>query len=210
LEQIPTTPAVRPTEAEIIRFVDEVQVEASRLVAHRFGPYVADEVVGVLGERVAREAEALMAKFGSGMAYARAAANNAALDVLRRDRGQRGEGAALVVDAEGQLRARRTVLAGDATIGDGDETVFSQCGAVDGGIEAVLEAVDRGPVVEAVLALLNDQQRAVFVLVEGYGFEVAEAAVLLGVARETASRRLSVARRIIRGAVGPDQFGLAA
>ena len=86
---------------------------------------------------------------------------------------------------------------------------------LDGATEAVAHASDHADLVagrqrlEQALAALAPHDRAVVVLVDGQGFDYADAAEVLGVPAGTVASRLNRARAVLRDALGESVKGVA-
>lgn len=195
-----THPEHRPTTRTADSYVEAVQRAVVRVLG-RLGVHaaaaaddVAQEVALALLANPDRLAT-VMQRYPDPVAYARARAAHAFAQWERAMRADRGEGARLVVRADGSLQAARTVIAGDAPLPGGDGRHWDLLGGDPDPAEELVEFLARWPRVVAFIDTLAPVDREIVVLVLGYGFQVTEVAARLGIARETAARRLSRIRR---------------
>lgn len=150
---------------------------------------VAQEVVLKFLENPVR----IMATYREPWIYARASAASRLVDLGRRDRAQRGEGSRLVVSAEG-ARTRRTVIELDNASEDHHRSISGS--VVDSAFTRPVEdlVIDR-LVVDEVLSALSADERWLIECVDVWQYTVTEIAAVIGLSRETVSRRLSSLRR---------------
>ncbi len=184
----------------------EFQRRLSTLLGRRFG-LDADDIAQHEVERLLRRIDEVMATYPVAEVYASVRAGHAAQDHLRRNAVQRGEGARTSKDADGRLRRGRVVLSGDAPV----EAMYDGClfdGLADRAAltaETIVDRFETHRLLEQAMLNLPADQVDVLTLVDGHGYTVKEAGALLGVARETASRRRASALRSLAG-----QFATAA
>lgn len=202
--------APRPTEAEREQYLTTFQRLLSRLLAGRTSGHVLDDVVQFEMLRLFEKLDVIMAAYPDPMALAsaRGTGGRALIDHVRRDNVQSGRGAL----------GTRTVVNGDdhfvdmnlrrqpATDSNGIEIVRS-CFEVADERRARRCVDDR---LHAALLQLPRLQRAVVVLVDLYGYSVTDAAVELGVVRETAARKHSAALRALRTVLRADGHAASA
>jgi RNA polymerase sigma factor (sigma-70 family) len=146
------------------------------------------------------DAEGIMARYASPEHYARSRAVHAAIDFLRRERVQRCEGVRLRMDEKWNVLVPvRVVVSGDSMLesesGDGDTTLWDVSWVQDSFDEAVVERLDNTELVDRLLSRLSDDELELVMLVWVDEYKVGEAAELMSIARETASRRLTKARQ---------------
>ncbi len=170
-----------------------------------------DKVAPVLAEKMEQYPEAFV------YALERAKSHRALNDYLRRENGQAGRGT-MYQAIGGELLAGRRVEAGDlphhnrhegpggARPGRGTGTNYDAAAAAAESCdftEAYVERdVTRRMLQQALMALPADQ-REVLLLVDGQGYTVTAAAAMLGMARETAARKRSAAKRTLRRLLNP-------
>lgn len=178
----------------------EFQRRLSTLLGRRFG-LDADDIAQHEVERLLRRIDEVMATYPVAEVYASVRAGHAAQDHLRRNAVQRGEGARTSTDADGRVRRGRVVLSGDApgeAVEDG--CLFDRLPDSAASIaETVVDQFETHRLLEQALLTLPADQVDVLTLVDGHGYTVKEAGALLGVARETASRRRASALRSLAG-----------
>lgn len=225
-----THPAPTPTALPVLpaltveAYLEAVQRTIVRVLA-RLGARaaaaaddVAQEVVVALLARTGRLA-LVMERYPDPVVYARARASHAFTQWERAVRADRGEGARLVVRADGSLRVARTVIAGDAPLPGGDGQHWDLVAAQPDTTDDLVDLLAAWPKAVEFIATLDPSDREIVVLVLGFGYQVTEVAARLGIARETAARRLSRIRRrldVLRANMGddmndrPDDKGTAA
>ena len=174
----PAAPATTmPTSLMLDTYVTAVQRAIVRVLARCGGHAaaaaddVAQEVALALLATPGRLA-VVMQRYPDPVAYAKARAMHAFTQWERAMRADRGEGARLVARPDGSLRPARAIIAGDAPLPGGDGNHW-----------------------DLVAARHDPTDREIVVLVIGFGYQVTEVAARLGIARETAARRLSRIRR---------------
>jgi RNA polymerase sigma factor (sigma-70 family) len=146
---------------------------------------IAQEVVLAFLENPVR----IMATYREPWIYARASVASRIVDLGRRERAQRGEGSRLVETHDGRA-PRRVVVCLDAT-GNAVDLEAELAELARGVDEIVLDRLT----VDELLAVLTPTERWLLERVEGGLYTVTEIAAVLGLARETVSRRLSTVRR---------------
>lgn len=191
----------KPTDrldAAIRDYVEAVFREVMRVAARvrRGDPGdLADEI----SAEVLEQPEPIMARYPDPVRYARERVRHAGISLDRRERVQRGEGARLFVDDDGQLRPGRSVVAGDAAVREGGPTAFALLADPrsrfdDAAVDQLMATV----LLRQCLGAASRQQLTELLLVDALGYEVTEVAELFGQCRETVSRRLSATRRLVR------------
>ena len=176
------------------------QRRLSTLLGRRFG-LDAEDIAQQETERLLHRIEETMASYPVATLYAAVRAGHAAQDHLRRNAVQRGEGARTLQDADGRIRRRRVVLSGDAATGpEQDGSLFDRLAAGGAALdEVVVERLESQRLLDQALLHLPADQADVLTLVDGYGYTVKEAGAVLGMARETASRKRARAMRTVAG-----------
>lgn len=137
-------------------------------------------------------------------------------DHARVQRAQQCQGARLVDDGRGGLRSGRLGVSLDGLVERAESGGYNEVAAVmvRGGFDPVGDCVvDRLGACQrveqvAVRLQLSRRDRALVHLVDGLGLTVTQAARHIGVARETANRRLAHIHRCAQG-LGPDNFAVA-
>ena len=186
----------RLTQAEEA-YVLAVFREVARIAARTRRAFDADDIASEVALTVVGRPEAVMASYPDPATYARQRTRHAGISFDRRERSQRGEGTRLYESSDGQLQPGRRGVSTDAR------------GANAGPLSRVLDQ-SRPPDVEVTermvaSALLQrcsdglapDQFHEVW-LIDGCGYTVQEVATLRGQRRETLSRRLNQARKLMR------------
>ena len=120
----------------------------------------------------------VMARYPKPHIYASACAGSRAEDFRRRERGQRSEGARLVIEADGSSSVARPV---DALA----ELLPANAPKVSGGYDVIDLLTD----FEAAFARLDPCDRQLVRLVDFEGWSVTDAADVIGLSRSHASRR---------------------
>jgi RNA polymerase sigma factor (sigma-70 family) len=180
--------------------------EASKKALARKGIYsdIIDDVSQEIVAGFLADAEGIMARYGAPQRYAAARATHAAVDFLRRNSAQRGDGVRQINDEWGVLVPVRKVISGDASCAvepGEDDTMLWEVTKVKHSFEgALVEHLDSVALVDRLLSKLNDDDLELVMLVWVDEYNVGEAAALMRIARETASRRLSKARQRLAAA----------
>lgn len=179
-------PATTRPAWEVDRYVGEVMAEAHRILARTRSPFDADDIVGEVMAKLASRIDRTMDRYPNPVVYARAVCANQLIDFVRAQHVQRGEGA----------RNRRKVISGDVQLPDSDSTIFDTVMSHDELIEdQVLDGLDEAyRQAELALGIPADQWEALR-LTDMLGYSDAEAAEILGIARETVNRRKNRARK---------------
>jgi len=167
-------------------------LELSRQVLRRLTKRAdADDVAQRVVERLLQDPERLMAEYPSPAQYAAAATAHTAIGEDRRNRGQRCEGTRLRVLDDRTVQARRQWISGDALGPDGEPGAFERH-ADDSELldERVARQLDASLLAGHAVAGLSDDDRRALHLVHVLGHTVKEVAELMGVRRETMSRRM--------------------
>lgn len=191
-EAVRLTAAVRDYVEAVFREVMRVAANVGR---HRDAGDVADEMVA----EVLEHPEAIMARYPDPVRYARERVRHCGISLDRRQRVQRGEGARLVQGADGLLNPGRVWISGESTVREGGPSVFSL--VRDLAAEFADSSLDRmiaSALVGRCCQGLTNHQLFEVLMVDGLGYDVTEVAAVVGQRRETVSRRLNAARRIIR------------
>ena len=174
-------------EAE--NYISEVRAEATRVLSRQYAAFDVDDIASDIVLKLLERLDETMTRYPNPVVYANAVCRNQGIDFLRRQRGQRCEGA----------RGGRKVISGDATAEGSDLCIFD-----------IL--VDEGPLVDdEVLGYLGEAYLAAEIqlgipadewealrLTDVLGFSDAEAAEILGIARETVNRRKNRARKLCK------------
>jgi len=159
----------------------------------------ADDIAQTIVERFLADAAWLMSRYPDPITFARATAANGATSHDRTQRSQRGEGARLVIDADGRRRPARQVVSGSAAVGGSGpsmlEAVRSRGDPVED--EVIEQLVCNALLQRCVTGLRADDVELVY-RVHGLGETVVEIARSRGRRREAISRRLSHTHRAIR------------
>ena len=191
----------KPTDrldAAIRDYVEAVFREVMRVAARVRRGDPGDLADGISAE-VLEQPEAIMARYPDPVRYARERVRHAGISLDRRDRVQRGEGARLFADGDGQLRPGRVGVAGDAAVGEGGPSLFSLLADPRSRFdEAAVDQLVAGALLRQCLGQASRQQITELLLVDALGYEVTDVAALFGQCRETVSRRLSATRRLVR------------
>lgn len=192
--------AQHPTNVDA--FAEAIRIEAIRLLSFRGRhAFDADDIAQEIVLRFLLFPNVYMAHY-TPVSFARVCLGQVSEDVARKNRAGRGEGANLesYIDECGQpaKRARREVISGYAPAGEGDRQVFDTVlGHVPPVDEFVIEQVDGQKLLEQALSKLNPNQKHLFVEVVGHGRTVVDVAKEMGIRRETASRVLKSARKVL-------------
>jgi DNA-directed RNA polymerase specialized sigma24 family protein len=184
-----------PTHAYTLAVYDEVLRIAG---AARNGRDVMD-IANNVAVTVLESSASIMQRFPRPEEYARACARNAGFSFDRAERVQRCEGVRLRTLADGTKTPGRSWVAGHATVGDGENDVWSVITDPHGWFEAdTVERLDAHQQYRACTAGIPEHELREVLEVDGYGRPVSEVAQACGQRRETVSRRINRIRERIR------------
>lgn len=181
-----TAPTTTHPAWVVDRYIGEVMAEATRVLVRKHTAFDVDDILGEILAKLATRIQDTMDRYPNPVVYARAVCGNQVIDFVRSQHAQRGAGA----------RNRREVLSGDAQLEDSDSTVFDTIAAREDLLEdRVLDRLETA-YREAEIALgIPADEWAALRLTDILGYSDAEAAEILGVARETVNRRKNRARQ---------------
>lgn len=157
---------------------------AYRFAVKRFGWAKADDIAQATLEKFCADPAGIMAQYPDPQAFAIAVARTTGIDLDRRERAQRGEGANLRPNADGQLDVARIVISTD-------EVTDVRPGA------DIAEIVVAGLTITAILDQLEPLDRLLLELRYVDDHKVGEIASILGMVSSTVSRRITRARAIV-------------
>lgn len=177
------------------KYVVMFNTHLDRILRRQVSAYLTDETVSRETLRLCEHLDEMMRRYPDPHALARAVATGGrpVIGTVRTENAQRGAG----------VKATRKVLSLDAGSENGfDEPNHRPRGhrpdpRVDWEPTAQHMPTENRLLLQALLAPLKPRERAVLMLVDGYGYSVTEAAARLGIARETAARDRSNAFRSI-------------
>lgn len=182
--------ARRSAETAAQQWVFEFTRHLSRALVGTCRVYDLGDIVDSEAVRVLERIDVVMSHWTPARyAAVRASGGRATIDHARREAAQRGEGA----------RHERTVTQLDAPRFDDDPTTIAE--SITDGVEPSGTIVDRDLLQRALLGISADERRLVG-LVHLVGLSVTEAANEIGIARETASRRLGRALGALETFIG--------
>jgi|GEM_PF-2080002 len=192
----PTAPAAEEYVAIVQRTVVRVLARCGQRHAVDAADDVAQEVALALLADTVRLAR-IIERYPDPATFGRVRARHAFTQWERAVRADRGEGARLVCGADGQMRPARIVVAGDAPLPGGGGDHWGLLGATDDPADDLVELLTQRSAAARFLATLTPTDREIVIAVLGYGDQVTQIAARLGIARETAARRLSRIKRQI-------------
>ncbi|NBV74105.1 MAG: sigma-70 family RNA polymerase sigma factor [Actinobacteria bacterium] len=171
---------------EVERYIGEVMAEATRVLVRKHAAFDVDDILGEILAKLATRIADTMDRYPNPVVYAHAVCGNQAIDFVRAQNAQRGAGA----------RNRRKVVSGDAQLEDSDSTVFDGLVAREELLEdRVLDRLETAyREAEIALGIPSDEWEALR-LTDMLGYSDAQAAEILGIARETVNRRKNRARK---------------
>lgn len=196
----------RPTSHRHATAVDRYAVavcrEVERLVARRRPGDAHDIAIDVV-ERFLPQAPSIMARYPVPQRYAAVATSHATITFDRRERVQRGEGVRLVVGADGTVTPRRRYHSGNVSLIEGGDEVFAIVPDTAEAVDVVAtDRVHHDELLERCLTGVPRRDREVLMLVDGKGWSVQDLAHVVGVRRETLSRRVGASRRRVQANAG--------
>lgn len=203
-----------PTHLFLAEFEHDVRrvVRSSRVI-----PWADhDDVVQAVLVKVWCRLEHYRAAYPTRAVLAKVLVRSVGEDHNRAQRSQQCQGARLVDDGRGGLRSGRQGVSLDGLAERAEAGGYNEVSAVTlrDGFDPVGDRVaDRLGACQrveqvAVQLRLSQRDRMLVHLVDGLGLTVTQAARHIGVARETANRRLTQIHRCAQG-LGPDNFALA-
>lgn len=183
-------------------YVMTVYRQLTTMFGRRWPTDIAEELVQQECLQLAERLDDTMGRFPDPVMYAkvRATGRYALLGMVRTDQVQAGRGARgqrHIVDGDAHHRRPSDRPGGDAEVGTAYE-VYARQHADDH--DGVVEQLARIARLRSALAPLSPRARTLLYLVDGHGYTVTEAAMVLGIARETAARTRSAAYRQLSGA----------
>ncbi len=168
------------------------------MVRRRPGHDAHDIALDVV-ERFLRTAAEIMAAYPDPARYAAVSATHATITFDRRERKQRSEGVRLVTGSDGLLRAGRVYVSGNVTPMEGGDELLALARDGDDAIDVQVACRhDSTDLLERCFAGVSRADRELLLLVDGKGYTVQEVARLVGVRRETLSRRIGRTRRQVQ------------
>ncbi len=222
---IAVQPAATPTRPRRARandpthlFLTEFELDVRRVVrASRVIPRADhDDVVQAVLVKVWCRLEHYRAAYPTRAVLAKVLVRSVGEDHNRAQRSQQCQGARLVDDGRGGLRTGRQGVSLDGLVERAQAGGYNEVTAVtlrdgfDPVGDSVIDRLGACQRVEqvAVQLRLSQRDRALVHLVDGLGLTVTQAARHIGVARETANRRLTQIHRSVE-VLGPDNFAVA-
>lgn len=156
--------------------------------SYRLSKHDAEDAAAAAIIRLVPKVATVISAYPSAQVYALAVARSAAEDFQRTQRAQRGEGARLVADRDdpGRLQTKRSVVALDDSV----------AGPADP--HDVERDVTTSSTLQQLLSGLEPRERWLIWAVEIGGYTVTDAAAVLGISREQASRGRSAIRARLR------------
>lgn len=196
-----TAAPAQPTVGDIEAYAAALRRSVVHALSRRdhFGGFGVDDVAQEVVLRFLEDPCRVMATYHEPWIYARASMSSRAVDLGRRDRAQRGEGSRLIATEDG-LRPGRIAVCLDS-VGDGGDRRVDLIGSAV--VPSVEDTIVERLALDDLLAVLNDEERWLLDCVGVQEYTVTEVAELLGLTRETVSRRLSSVRRVLLEQVSP-------
>lgn len=192
-----------------VEYITTFQRRLTLLLARNGAGQHTGDIVSTETVRLFENITAIMAKYPDPAGYAqiRATGDRALVDYIRHDNAQRGRGALggrEVIDGESAVICRST----GTPLGTAFDVWDLRLSETHDEFTAHLERSDQRDLLRAALVRLPADQREVLLLVDGYGYTVTEAAAAMGIARETAARKRSAAKRTLDHATSACQIRL--
>lgn len=196
-----TTPPAQPTVGEIEAYAAALRRSVVHALSRRdhAAGFGVDDVAQEVVLRFLEDPCRVMATYHEPWIYARASTSSRAVDLGRRDRAQRGEGSRLVATDDGMRPARVAVCLDSVAEGVDHRVDFIGSAPAPSVEDTIVERL----ALDDFLAVLNDEERWLLDCVGVREYTVTEVAELLGLTRETVSRRLSSVRRVLLEQVSP-------
>lgn len=183
--------ANRAAAERVTEYAAVVRRVALRFAIRRFGWQSAEDIAQVTTEKFLADPVKNMAAYADPQAFAVSVARTTGIDLGRRERAQRGEGANLRAGADGQLEPARVVVS--------TETITELRPDAD-----IAEIVAAGLDLQVVLDRLDPLDRCLLELRYLDDYRVGEIATALGMVSSTVSRRITAARaRLTEFVVAP-------
>ena len=166
------------------------------LLARHRDPEVAHDVASHETVAFLQRSAAIMQRYPSPASYAAARAAHGRSDHLRRERVQRSEGARLVVGPNETIRSGRQALSGDRVDPETGSTLWET--HIERDPISPYNAVDEHSACQQLTNVLTEVQHHIVERVVLGGETVRAVAADLGIARETAQRKLRQALDVMR------------
>ena len=181
-----------------VEYITTFQRRLTLLLARNGAGQHTDDIVSTEVLRLVEHLSSIMVKYPDPVGYAqiRATGRRALVDYVRSDNAQRGRGAyggRDVINGETAIINQRN----DKPLGTAYDVWDQRTSDTHDEFAATIEVADQRNLLNAALLPLPADQREVLLLVDGYGYTVTEAATATGVARETAARKRSAAKRTL-------------
>ena len=174
----------RAAEQSFTAYADTVHRVAYRFAFKRFGGNQAADIAQATVTKLWADHERYMAAYPDPKAFAIAVARTTGIDLQRRERAQRGEGANLRAGADGQLDVRRIVLSSEEITDLRPDADIAERVAAGLDLGAVLDRLDPLDRLLLEMRFLDD-------------YRVGEIAQMLHMVSSTVSRRIARACTLI-------------
>jgi RNA polymerase sigma factor (sigma-70 family) len=179
---------IHPTSRDT--YVTAYHAELSRILSNRrtVNGHDVDDVISFAVLRLLKKYDSIVAKNPDPIVFARRSIRNLGHDFHRREAVQRGEGA----------RNERAIGSLDVGV-----TTDASGGVVPDFSAGYVDDIERMQQIEKISAALTPEQMRLLTLVDGHDMTVSEVAKIVGLRRETVSRKVSKARTHARKTLGP-------
>ena len=179
---------IHPTSRDA--YVTAYHAELTRIFSTRrtVNGHDVDDVISFAVLRLLKKYDSVVAKNPDPIVFARRSIRNLGHDYHRRQAVQRGEGA----------RNERAI--GSLDFGAAADSIG---GVVPDFSAGYVDEVERMQRIEKISAALTPEQMRLLTLVDGHDMTVSEVAKIVGLRRETVSRKVSKARPYARKTLGP-------
>lgn len=194
----------RTRQVEALRndYIAAVTREASRRLATSRSPFDVDDITSILVERLVRDIERLMVEYPNPAVYARVATKTVTIDFDRTQNAQRGVGARVARDANGDVVVRRTVVSGDRRDGETGVAIFDTLADDVDPVEALIDALDAVETTVGLLRRIPIRQAEAIYLDKGLGVDQTIIGSMQQRRRETVNRDVSRGMKTLVGVSG--------
>lgn len=170
-------------------YTGAVRRELVRILGASRSAFDADDIASLVVVRLLERLAFFMNRYPEPGVFARAVHRNAVIDFDRTQNAQRGLGARAERGPDGTVRSRRSVISGDAPLGEEGATLFDSFLSGDDPFERLIERLDAEVLAERMLSGIPAVEAEALFLAEGHEMTHAEIGAATGVTRETACRR---------------------
>ncbi|MEN9506580.1 MAG: hypothetical protein RI958_2506 [Actinomycetota bacterium] len=187
----------RHEEALRNEYIAAVLREASRRLASTRSPFDVDDITALVVERLVRDIDGLMVQYPNPAVYAGVVARTTAIDFDRTQNAQRGVGARITRDDQGEVVVRRTVVSGDRRDGETGLGIFETLAAETDAFDELVEVLDATETVVGLLGTIPARQAEAIYLDKGLGVDQSVIGTRQRRRRETVNRDVSNGMRTL-------------